>query len=185
MMKKTVALAIMLCCIIVNGTAQKKDQNKSGLTKEEMATYEVEIKRMVNYLQETLNFIGDPTQTAQEKEIIFTQTYTKIFQNDKVQIEDDLDTKRNTNLSKDVQAYLKDIDFFFKQATFSFDVQSVANLTKENGETYFKVTMNRKLEGLTVTNDTVNEVKIRYMEINFDPKNNDLKIASIYTTKVN
>ena len=57
-MKKTVALAIMLCCIIVNGTAQKKDQNKSGLTKEEMATYEVEIKRMVNYLQETLNFIG-------------------------------------------------------------------------------------------------------------------------------
>ena len=113
MMKKTVALAIMLCCIIVNGTAQKKDQNKSGLTKEEMATYEVEIKRMVNYLQETLNFIGDPTQTAQEKEIIFTQTYTKIFQDDKVQIEDDLDTKRNTNLSKDVQAYLKDIDFFF------------------------------------------------------------------------
>ena len=185
MMKKTVALAIMLCCIIVNGTAQKKDQNKSGLTKEEMATYEVEIKRMVNYLQETLNFIGDPTQTAQEKEIIFTQTYTKIFQDDKVQIEDDLDTKRNTNLSKDVQAYLKDIDFFFKQATFTFDVQSVANLTKENGETYFKVTMNRKLEGVTVTNDTVNEVKIRYMEINFDPKNNDLKIASIYTTKVN
>jgi Leucine-rich repeat (LRR) protein len=174
----------MLCCIIVNGTAQKKN-NKGGLTKEEMATYEVEIKKMVNYLQETLNFIGDPTQTAQEKEIVFSQTYTKIFQNDKVQIEDDLDTKRNTNLTKDVQAYLKDIDFFFHHATFTFDVQSVANLTKENGETYFKVTMNRKLDGVTVTNDTISEVKIRYMEVNFDPKNNDLKIASIYTTKVN
>lgn len=184
-MKKTVALAILLCCIIVNGTAQKKKQNNGGLTKEELATYEVEIHKMVNYLQETLNFIGDPTQTAQEKEIIFSQTYAKIFQNDKVQIEDDLDTKRNTNLSKDVQAYLKDIDFFFQYATFTFDVQSVANLSKETGETYFKVTMNRKLNGVTVTNDTINDVKIRYMEVNFDKKNNDLKIASIYTTKVN
>ena len=185
MMKKTVALAIMLCCIIVTGTAQKKNQTNNGLTKEELAIYEVEIKKMVNYLQETLNFIGDPTQTAQEKEIVFSQTYAKVFQNDKVQIEDDLDTKRNTNLSKDVQAYLKDIDFFFQHATFTFDVQSVANLTKENGETYFKVTLNRKLNGVTVTNDTINDVKIRYMEINFDKKNNDLKIASIYTTKVN
>ena len=184
-MKKIVALAVMLCCIIVNGTAQKKNQNTGGLTKEELATYEVEIHKMVNYLQETLNFIGDPTQTAQEKEIIFSQTYAKVFQDDKVQIEDDLDTKRNTNLSKDVQAYLKDIDFFFQYATFTFDVQSVANLSKENGETYFKVTMNRKLTGVTVTNDTINEVKIRYMEVNLDKKNNDLKIASIYTTKVN
>ena len=186
MMKKIVALAIILCCITVNGTAQKKNQrNNNGLTKEELAIYEVEINKMVNYLQETLNFIGDPTQTAQEKEIVFSQSYAKIFQDSKVQIEDDLDTKRNTNLSKDVQAYLKDIDFFFQYATFSFDVQSVANLTKENGETYFKVTMNRKLTGLTVTNDSINDVKIRYMEINFDKKNNDLKIASIYTTKVN
>ena len=184
-MKKTVALVIMMCCIIVNGTAQKKKQNTGGLTKEELAIYEVEIHKMVNYLQETLNFIGDPTQTAQEKEIIFSQTYAKIFQDDKVQIEDDLDTKRNTNLSKDVQAYLKDIDFFFQYATFTFDVQSVANLVKENGETYFKVTMNRQLSGLTVTNDTINEVKIRYMEVNFDKKNNELKIASMYTTKVN
>ena len=189
-MKKTVVLAILLCFISIIAPAQKKNQNKNqnkntSLTKEELAVYETEIRKMVNYLQETLNFIGDPTQTAQEKEIVFSQTYAKIFQNDKVQIEDDLDTKRNTNLSKDVQAYLKDIDFFFQHAAFTFDVQSIANLTKENGETYFKVTMNRKLEGVTVTNDTINEVKIRYVEINFDKKNNDLKIASIYTTKVN
>ena len=180
-------VVLMLCLITLSGMAQKKKQNNhaNGLTKEELATYEAEIKKMVNYLQETLNFIGDPTQTAQEKEIIFSQSYTKIFQDDKVQIEDDLDNKRNTNLSKDVQAYLKDIDFFFKNAKFTFDVQSVANLQKENGETYFKVTMNRKLEGVTVTNDTINEVKIRYVEINLDKVNNNLKIASIYTTKVN
>jgi hypothetical protein len=45
--------------------------------------------------------------------------------------------------------------------------------------------MNRKLVGRTVTNDSINEVKIRYIEINLDKKNNDLKIASIYTTKIN
>ena len=179
-------LILLLCCLTLGGMAQKKNnKNKNGLTKEELANYEIEIKKMINYLQETLNFVGDPTQSAQEKEIVFSQTYTKIFQNDKVQIEDDLDTKRNANLTKDVQAYLRDIDFFFQYVTFTFDVQNIANLSKEDGSPYFKVTMNRKLVGKTVTNDSINEVRKRYVEINLDKKNNDLKIASIYTTKVN
>lgn len=177
---------LFLCClgISLTATAQKKNSNK-GLTKEELAAYETEITKMVNYLQETLNFIGDPDQTAQEKEIVFSQSYTKIFQDDKVQIEDDLDTQRNANLTKDVQAYLRDIDFFFQYATFTFDIQNIANLTKDDGAPYFKVTLNRKLIGKTVTNDSINEVKKRYIEINLDKVKNDLKIASIYTTKVN
>ena len=174
-------LALLLCGCSFAGFAQ----NKTNLTKEEIANYEVEIGKMMNYLQETFNFIGDPEQTAQEKEIIFTQSYTKIFQDDKVQIEDDLDPKRSTALSKDVQAYLKDIDFFFKKASFKLDVQSIAKMEKADGTPYFKVTLNRKLVGNTVTNDSINEVKLRYIEINLDKKNNDLKIASIYTTKVN
>ena len=181
-MKRT--LILVLCFLTLVATAQKKKQN-NGLTKEELAVYETEITKMVNYLQETLNFIGDPEQTAQEKEIVFSQSYTKIFQDAKVQIEDDLDTKRNTNLSKDVQAYLKDIDFFFQYATFKFDIQSIASLNKEDGSPYFKVTMNRRLVGKTVTNDSINEVKKRYIEINLDKVKNDLKIASIYTTQVN
>jgi Leucine-rich repeat (LRR) protein len=182
---------LLLCCIGISFTAsaqkknQNKTQNKGGLTKEELAIYETEISQMVNYLQETLNFIGDPEQTAQEKEIVFSQSYTKIFQDDKVQIEDDLDTQRNANLTKDVQAYLKDIDFFFKYARFSFDIQNIASLSKDDGTPYFKVTLNRQLIGKTVTNDSINEVKIRYIEINLDKVKNDLKIASIYTTKVN
>lgn len=183
MMKKIIIL--VLCFITLTATAQKKKQNNSGLTKEELAVYETEINKMVNYLQETLNFIGDPEQTAQEKEIVFSQSYTKIFQDSKVQIEDDLDTKRNTNLTKDVQAYLKDIDFFFQYATFKFDVQSIASLNKEDGSPYFKVTLNRRLVGKTVTNDSINEVKKRFIEINLDKVKNDLKIASIYTTQVN
>ena len=172
-------MTILLCCISVNTAAQTK------LSKEELANYEVEIQKMVHYLQETLNFIGDPEQTAQEKEIVFSQSYTKIFQDNKVQIEDDLDTKRSTTLSKDVQAYLKDIDFFFQYAQFTFDIQSITNLSKQDGSPYFKVTLNRKLVGKTVTNDSINEVKNRFIEINLDKKNNDLKIASIYTTKIN
>ena len=183
--RKTYFITLMLCLLAISGVAQKKNQNKGGFTKEEMAVYETEIKQMINYLQETLNFIGDPEQTAQEKEIIFSQSYTKIFQNEKVQIEDDLDTRRNTNLTKDVQAYLKDIDFFFQYATFTFDIQNIASLTKEDGSPYFKVTLNRKLMGKTVTNDSINEVKNRFIEINLDKVKNDLKIASIYTTKVN
>lgn len=182
---KVCFMILFLCCVTVTGMAQKKKQNTTALTKEEIAVYEAEITKMVNYLQETLNFIGDPEQTVQEKEIIFSQSYSKIFQNDKVQIEDDLDPKRNTNLSKDVQAYLKDIDFFFQHAKFTFDIQSIACLTKEDGSPYFKVTMNRQLVGITVTNDSINEVKKRFVEINLDKVNNDLKIASMYTTKVN
>lgn len=176
---------LLLLCIAIVAPAQKKNQNKNSLSKEEMAMYEVEINKMVNYLQETLNFIGDPEQTTQEKEIVFSQSYSKIFQDDKVQIEDDLDTQRNANLTKDVQAYLKDIDFFFVKATFTFDIQSIACLNKDDGQPYFKVTMNRQLAGTTVTNDTINDVKKRYIEINLDQVKNDLKIASIYTTKVN
>jgi hypothetical protein len=182
---KVFFVSLLFCCLAVTGMAQKKNSNKVELTKEELANYESEITQMVKYLQETLNFIGDPSQSAQEKEIIFSESYSKIFQDDKVQIEDDLDTQRTTSINKDVQAYLKDIDFFFRYATFTFDIQSINNLYKEDGSPYFKVTTNRKLLGKTVTNDSINEVKTRYIEINLDKKNNDLKIASIYTTKVN
>ena len=174
-------LSLLLGCFTINLTAQKNNT----LTKEEIANYEIEIGKMVNYLQETFNFIGNPEETAKEKEIIFTQSYTKLFKDDKVQIEDDLDTKRSTVLSKDVQAYLKDIDFFFKKAIFKFDIQNIAKMDKTDGTPYFKVTLNRQLTGITVTDDSINEVKPRYIEINLDKKNNDLKIASIYTTKVN
>ena len=184
-MMKRIVMLMILCSLVVSGTAQKKNKNAAGLSKDELAAYDIEIRKMVNYLQETLNFIGDPTQSAQEKEIVFSQSYTKIFKDDKVQIEDDLDTKRNTNLSKDVQAYLKDVDFFFKKATFTFNVQSIEHHIKDDGSPYFKVTINRQLVGTTVTNDSINEMKVRYMEINLDKRNNDLRIASIYTTKVN
>lgn len=150
-----------------------------------MQKYEAEVRSMITYFEETLNFIGDTTSTAQEKEIIFTESWSKIFIDDKVQIEDDLDNNRKTPINKDVQAYLKDIDFFFKKAMFQFDIQNIANSTREDGSIFFKVNLTRHLTAVTINNEKVDNVKNRFIEINLDRQNSNMKIASIYTSKIN
>ncbi len=77
------------------------------------------------------------------------------------------------------------MDFFFHNVTFSFAIEKVDQLVNDNGEVYFKVTMNRNLKGITIDNDTVDNNLIRYAEINLDPYQKDLKIVSLYTTKLN
>ena len=177
-MKKIVILSILVFSFAFNSQAQK-------LSKDEVAKYENEINSMISYLEETMNFLGDSTSSALEKEIVFSESWSKIFIDDKVQIEDDLDVNRNTPINKDVQAYLKDIDFFFKWANFKLDLQSIANNTRDDGSVYFKVTLTRHLTATTITNEAVDNVKNRFVEINLDRQNNSLKIASIYTTKIN
>ena len=177
-MKKITFLSILLFGLAFSGHAQK-------LSKDEIAKYENEIKSMVVYLEETMNFIGDSTSSALEKEIVFTESWSKIFTDDKVQVEDDLDVNRTSPINKDVQAYLKDIDFFFKWANFKFDLQSIANNTRDDGTIFFKVTLSRHLTAKTITDEAVDNIRNRFMEINLDRQKNSLKIASIYTTKIN
>lgn len=155
------------------------------LTDKDIEEYEEQVGQMVHYLQETLNFIGDPTISINEKDIIFKESYSKIFRDDKVQVEDDLDDHRGTSINKDVQAYLKDVDFFYDNIIFNFDVQSVTPQTNDLGETYFKVSMIRTIAGRNISGDTVNNSKNRYLEINLDPYKKELKIVSFYTTKPN
>ena len=177
-MKKTATLFIIMLCFGLSSQAQK-------LSKEENARYETEVKGLLTYLEETLNYLGDSTATPLEKEIIFTESWSKIFIDDKVQVEDDLDVNRKTPINKDVQAYLKDIDFFFKYATFKFDLQSISSNTREDGTIYYKANLSRKLTAKTISDETVDNIKNRFVEVNLDRKNNSLKIASIYTTKIN
>ena len=177
-MRKVALLFIVLLGFAMSAQAQK-------LSKEELTKYENEIKSMVTYLEETMNFLGDSTSSALEKEIVFTESWSKVFTDDKVQIEDDLDVNRKTPINKDVQAYLKDIDFFFKWATFKFDVQSISNSTRDDGSVFFKATLTRHLTAKTITDEVVDNVKNRFVEINLDRQNNSLKIASIYTSKIN
>ena len=177
-MKKLAILSILLFGVAMGSQAQK-------LSKDEAAKYDTEIRQMLVYLEETMNFIGDSATIAAEKEIVFTESWSKIFIDDKVQVEDDLDNNRTSPINKDVQAYLKDIDFFFKWANFKFDLQSIANGVNDDGSVFFKVTLTRHLTAKTIADEMVDNVKNRFIEINLDRQNNSIKIASIYTTKVN
>ena len=178
-MKRLVIIAILLL------SCQGIFSQNSSLSNSEIEEYSNQIRVMVKYLEETFSFIGDPEASAQEKDIVFKESYAKIFRDNEVQIEDDLDNNRSTYINKDVQAYLKDIDFFFKDVKFTFKIDDIKPQKAENGETYFKVTMMRTLVGHSIMGDSVNDSRKRYMEINVDPLKKDLKIASIYTTKLN
>lgn len=178
-MKKIVFIAILLL------SCQGVFAQKNNLSKSEIEEYSQQITTMVRYLEDTFSFIGDPENTAQEKDIIFRESYAKIFKDSEVQIEDDLDDNRSTYINKDVQAYLKDIDFFFKDVKFTLKIDNITPQANEFGETFFKVTMMRTIAGHNIVGDTVNNTCKRYMEVNVDPSKKDLKIVSMYTTKPN
>ncbi len=191
-MKRIALVCAIIFSFVIGAQAQKpKQSHKSSkeqtqkLSKEEVSRYENEIRNLVTYLEETLNFIGDTASTAQEKSIVFNESWSKIFIDDKVQVEDDLDVNRTTPLNKDVQAYLKDIDFFFKKATFTFDVQSIAHSTRDDGSVFFKVTLSRHLTARTINEEPIDDIRNRFIEINLDRQKNSIKIASIYTSKIN
>ena len=175
---KKISISLILFVLTLSITAQ-------NLSDKDIEEYETQIYQMVNYLQETVNFIGDPDNYAQEKDIIFKESYSKIFRDDNVQVEDDLDENRGTTINKDVQAYLKDIDFFFDNVEFTFDIQNVTPQINELGETFFKVEMIRTIAGNTITGDSINNSRSRFLEINLDTYKKELKIVSFYTTKPN
>ncbi|MDP2236901.1 MAG: leucine-rich repeat domain-containing protein [Bacteroidales bacterium] len=174
-------LGFLFLSIILHG------QNKQewAVSVEDMEEYREQTRMLIKYFEGTLNFLGDPASTIQEKDIIINQSYDKIFVNDLVQIEDDLDENRDVPVNKDVRAYLKDVDFFFRSVTFNFDIQTIEPLISENGAIYFKVTLMRQINARSITGDTINSSRLRFFEVNLDPFKKDLRIASYYTTKLN
>lgn len=160
-------------------------QNPNTVSAAEIEAYQEQCRQMVQYLEGTLNFLGEPENVTSEKEIIINESYLKVFKNDKVQIEDDLDQHREVSIRKDVQAYLKDLVFFYKQVKFSFHINTIDPGLDQQGALFFKISLNRNLKGITVNGDTVDNNQLRYIEINVDPQGQGLKIASIYTHKPN
>lgn len=163
--------------------AQEQKAPVNDLSKVE--NYREQIRRLMGFLEFSLNTLGSSETTTREKEVIINESYLKAFLNEKVQVEDDLDENREILTYKDVQAYLKDVDFFFKEAEFKIDVQDIQSLTNDQGMAYFKVTANRNLIAVTVDDQPINNNKTRYIEINLDENEQVLKIASIYTTRLN
>jgi len=98
----------------------------------------------VKFFESTLNFLADKKNTVQDKQVIINDSYLKFFWDSEVQIEDDLDTHQ-VPMYKDVQSYLADVDFFFKQVKFTYNMQDISVMTNELGNTFFKVTCNRNI----------------------------------------
>ncbi|MEP2772770.1 MAG: leucine-rich repeat domain-containing protein [Fulvivirga sp.] len=175
---KTRALLFILAFLSINLSAQSVEES-------DIEQYSNEVRDMVGFFEYMLNTLGNKETSARDKDVIITQSFNKIFRDGEVQVEDDLDENRDVITNKDVGAYLKDVDFFFKDVTFDFEIEEITHQLNSNGTLFFKVAMLRNLKGLTIENDSVNNTIPRFIEVNYNPENQDLKIVSIYTNEFN
>ena len=178
MIKKYFILAFLFSFISFDSQAQ-------NLSQQEIESYKSECYDLVGYLEFSLNLIGGNDLSPKEKDIIISKSFTKLFRDAKVQIEDDLVANREAITNKDVQAYLKDIDFFFKDVSFSFKILTVDLLLDESDQTFFKIQTIRVLNGKSLQGDSLSNEQVRFIEVALKPNQRDLKIVSIYTTKIN
>lgn len=178
----------------IPAVAQKKPTKKPAAQKQSVtkptpqkvadtAADEKKVRDIIAFLEYMMNMLGSSSTPVRDKEVLITESYSKIFRDSKVQIEDDLDDERKVITNKDIVAYLKDVNFFFHDVRFEFTIESIQASTLPGGEHYYKVTTTRNLKGTTVDQKTVNNSQPRYLEINYNPKDQDLKIVSMYTNE--
>lgn len=156
---------------------QPSGQAATGLLNDE------KVRDLVAFLQLLLNTLGSNTSSARDKEVVINESYAKIFRDDKVQVEDDLDENRSVITNKDVVAYLKDVDFFFENVNFEFTIDDIEQGVNANGQVFYKVSLRRNLKGTTASGKAIENTIPRFIEVNYDPEAEDLKIASIYTNE--
>ncbi|KAF0202006.1 MAG: hypothetical protein FD170_2244 [Bacteroidetes bacterium] len=180
-----VALLIVLAAAnaFSQNTATSAGPVTDTLSADELATFQKQATQLVGFMEFAFNTLGSPKSEYRDKDIIINQSFLKFFRDGKVQVEDDLVEKRDVVTNKDIQAYLKDIDFFFREVTFKYTVEEITTEVNEKGETYFKVKSSRNLKGKTIEGKDINENRPRFIEINLDKASRGLKIVSIYTTR--
>ncbi|SHN00891.1 hypothetical protein SAMN04488057_105182 [Cyclobacterium lianum] len=159
-------------------------QELGEYSKQEIKNFSQQAEDQVRFLQYFLNTVGSGETSARDKDVIIRESYKKIFRDENVQIEDDLLTDRQVITNKNVVAYLKDIEFFFRDVSFEFKVKEVKPKLNDNDELFFEISLDRTLTGTGLENENIENTKPRYIEINLDHDSNELKIASIYTTKL-
>ncbi|WP_420317627.1 leucine-rich repeat domain-containing protein [Ekhidna sp.] len=143
-----------------------------------------EVRSLVNFYEYMLNSVGSQKTSTRDKEVIITQSYKKIFEDDRVQIEDDLLDDRKVITNKDVTAYLRDVNFFFNDIQFDFEENEIQKLERPNGLAFYLVSLECSIEGVTIEGNPYKKNQKRFLEINVDEAEADLKIASVYSTKV-
>jgi len=161
-----------------------KAQTIKGYSKEQVKEYSTKVEDQIRFLEYLLNTIGSNETSARDKDVIIRESYLKIFRDEKVQVEDDLLLDRKVVTNKDVTAYLKDIEFFYKNIEFKFKIRDVKPAQKDNGEVYFIASLDRTISATAISGEKITNTKPRFVEVNLDEKTSDLKIASVYTTKV-
>jgi Leucine-rich repeat (LRR) protein len=155
-----------------------------GYNKQEIKDLSQKVEDQVQFLEYFFNTLGSKDTPARDKDVIIRESYKKIFRDGKVQVEDDLLLDRKVITNKDVTAYLKDIEFFFKDAAFKFKVREVKPFLRDNGELSFLVSMDRTITAIGLNKEKISNTQQRFIEVNVDNKTNELKIASVYTTKL-
>lgn len=159
-------------------------QTIKGYTKEQIADFSSKVEDQILFLEYLLNTVGSDETSARDKDVIIRESYLKIFRDAKVQIEDDLLQDRKVVTNKDVTAYLKDIEFFYKNVQFKFKIREVKPGQKENGEVFFLASLDRTITASGLNGEKITNTKPRFVEVNLQENSQDLKIVSIYTTKV-
>lgn len=159
-------------------------QDLGGYSKADLKDLTQKVEDQVQFLEFFLNTLGSKDTPARDKDVIIRESYKKIFRDGKVQVEDDLLLDRKVITNKDVTAYLKDIEFFFNEASFKFKIRETKPFLRENGELSFLVSMDRTLTATGLNKEKITNTKPRFIEVNVDKKSNELKIASVYTTKL-
>jgi len=179
-MKASKQIFIFLLLFLPGLSSFSQTEPDTGSTVE----YESDIKFMVQAMQTLFNLLGDSTITRHDKDEIINRSYLKYFKDDKVQIEDDLDPNRQLPLNKNVQAYLQDIVFFYKNVHFDMEVSEITKGLNDKNEIFYKVSLTRILEGINLYGEPEKLSGDRFMEFNYIPGSEEYKIVSIYTTKL-
>lgn len=177
-------LSLFILLLIFSITETVKSQDMGGYSKQEVKDLSSKVEDQIRFLEYFLNTVGSQETPARDKDVIIRESYQKIFRDGKVQVEDDLLLDRKVITNKDITAYLKDIEFFFKDANFKFKVKEVKPFLRDNGELSFLVSMDRTLTAVGLNKEKISNTKQRFIEVNVDKRSNELKIASIYTTKL-
>lgn len=175
--KRSFLIFSFLFVFVLSSFAQKQ--------KHDASQDEAKVKDIIAFLEYVLNTLGSSTTSSRDKDVLIKESYSKIFRDAKVQVEDDLDERRKVITNKDVVAYLKDVDFFYTDVKFEFTIDNIKGGTSANGTYFYKVSARRNLKGTTSGGKAVSNTIPRFIEVNYDPQAQDLKIVSIYTREFN
>jgi hypothetical protein len=177
---KFILIAGLFILTCFSGTAQ----TIKGYSKEQVEEFSAKVEDQIRFLEYLLNTVGNSETSARDKDVIIRESYLKIFRDEKVQVEDDLLLDRKVVTNKDVTAYLKDLEFFYKTIEFKFKIREIKPAQKDNGDVYFLASLDRTLTATSLSGEKITNTKPRFVEVNLDGKSEELKIVSIYTTKV-